>query len=172
MPQELDKSDEEKLYYIISEVYDGDSDGFELQLDNALDENYKIIIIEPSKLGDETTRWIAVGNWIHKVAVFSGLGSITVGFVCPTKPVLYLPLYVISLLSVGLYTISWQLDPCCKYKVTDKSILTKFHIEQKQLSSPSSTILLKTSIASTIWLHNIVLITATGICAYKFYKSM
>lgn len=94
------------------------------------------------------------------------------GFVCPTKPVLYLPLYVISLLSVGLYTISWQLDPCCKYKVTDKSILTKFHIEQKQLSSPSSTILLKTSIASTIWLHNIVLITATGICAYKFYKSM
>ncbi|XP_026676549.1 transmembrane protein 11-B, mitochondrial [Diaphorina citri] len=73
-------SDEEKLYYIISEVYDGDSDGFELQLDNALDENYKIIIIEPSKLGDETTRWIAVGNWIHKVAVFSGLGSITVDY--------------------------------------------------------------------------------------------
>lgn len=72
-------SDEEKLYYIISEVYDGDSDGFELQLDNALDENYKIIIIEPNKLGDETTRWIACGNWIHKVAVTSGLGSIFVG---------------------------------------------------------------------------------------------
>lgn len=60
-------------------MYDGDSDGFETQLDIALEESYKIIIIEPSKLGDETTRWIAVGDWIHKVAMCSGLGSITIG---------------------------------------------------------------------------------------------
>lgn len=169
----MEKSLNEKLYYIIPEVYDGDSDGFETQLDIALEESYKIIIIEPSKLGDETTRWIAVGDWIHKVAMCSGLGSITIGIACPNKPVMYLPLYVISLFSVGLYTLSWQLDPCCKYKVANKSILKKYHIEENQLSSPaSSTYLLRTSIASTVWLHNVVLITATGFFAYKWYQSM
>lgn len=47
------------------------------------------IIIEPVKLGDETARWITVGNFLNKTAVVSGISSILTGKklqeIAPTK---------------------------------------------------------------------------------------
>lgn len=67
---------------IIKEVYDNENahETFEYELERALESECSLIIIEPSKLGDETSRWIAVGNCLHKTAALSGLAAITTGF--------------------------------------------------------------------------------------------
>jgi len=61
---------------IIQEVYDSENanEKFEIQLETALDSGVKIIVVEPSRLGDETARWIACGNCLQKTALLSGLG--------------------------------------------------------------------------------------------------
>lgn len=50
-----------------------------MELERALDAGCAIIIVEPSRLGDETARWISVGNCLHKTAVLSGIFSIGSG---------------------------------------------------------------------------------------------
>ena len=52
---------------------------FELELERALEAGCSVIVVEPSRLGDETARWIAVGNCLHKTAVLSGIGAIATG---------------------------------------------------------------------------------------------
>lgn len=66
---------------VIREIYDGENaqERFELELERALEAAVPVIIIEPVRLGDETARWIAVGNCLHKTAVLGGLGSIIAG---------------------------------------------------------------------------------------------
>ena len=66
---------------VIREIYDGEhaQEQFELELERALDAAVPVIVIEPTRLGDETARWIAVGNCLHKTAVLTGLGSICSG---------------------------------------------------------------------------------------------
>ena len=66
---------------IIREVYDSDlaHEKFELELERALEAAIPTIVIEPTTLGDETARWIAVGNCLHKTAVLSGFGAIVSG---------------------------------------------------------------------------------------------
>jgi hypothetical protein len=71
---------------IIREVYDSENshETFELELERALEAGCSVIIVEPSRLGDETARWIAVGNCLHKTAVLSGIGAIATGRYCLT----------------------------------------------------------------------------------------
>lgn len=66
---------------IIREVYDSENanETFEYELERALESECSLIVIEPSKLGDETSRWIAVGNCLHKTAALSGLAAIVTG---------------------------------------------------------------------------------------------
>lgn len=66
---------------VIREVYDGEysQQCFAAELDHALDAGCMYIIIEPTQLGEETARWIFVGNCLHKIAVISGLGAIAAG---------------------------------------------------------------------------------------------
>ena len=52
---------------------------FELELERALEASVPVIVIEPVRLGDETARWIAVGNCLHKTSVLAGLGSVITG---------------------------------------------------------------------------------------------
>lgn len=66
---------------VIQEVYDGEfsQQCFQMELERALDAECEIIVIEPTQLGDETARWISVGNYLHKSAVVSGFGAIVTG---------------------------------------------------------------------------------------------
>lgn len=66
---------------VIQEVYDGEfsQQYFQMELERALDAECEVIVIEPMQLGDETARWISVGNYLHKSAVVSGFGSIAAG---------------------------------------------------------------------------------------------
>lgn len=109
------------LTHVIREVYDSSNahETFELDLDKALEAKVNYIIIEPQRLGDETGRWIAVGNCLHKTAVLAGLMSVASGITWPVRPMLYAPLCTISIVCTGLYTVSWNCDPCCQYQVNN-----------------------------------------------------
>lgn len=66
---------------IIREVYDSENAHikFEMELERALEAGVSVIVIEPEPLGEETARWIYVGNLVHKVSVYSGLCGIASG---------------------------------------------------------------------------------------------
>lgn len=66
---------------VIQEVYDGEysQQCFAIELERALDVGCEVIVIEPTQLGDETARWISVGNCLHKTAVVSGVGALVTG---------------------------------------------------------------------------------------------
>lgn len=99
-------------------MYEGDEhETFEAELEKALEARVNYIIIEPQRLGDETARWITVGNCLHKTAVLSGLASIVCGSLWPERPVFSSPLCAISIFCTGLYTVSWNVDHCCQYQV-------------------------------------------------------
>lgn len=103
---------------VIREVYEGDErERFEAELEKALEAKVNYIIIEPQRLGDETARWITIGNCLHKTAVVSGLASIVCGSLWPDRLVFNSPLCVVSIFCTGLYTISWNVDYCCQYQV-------------------------------------------------------
>lgn len=104
---------------MIREVYE-DQDSYEkfiAELDKALDENYETIIIEPTKVGDETSRWIRVGNCLHKTAMISGLAALASGIIWPKNLQSICACAAISTFCSSIYWISWSYDPCVKYQV-------------------------------------------------------
>ncbi len=93
-------------------------EAFEAELEKALVARINYIIVEPARLGDETARWIRVGNCLHKTAVVSGLASIVTASLWPERfAICAAPLCAISVFCTGLYTVSWNYDPCCQYQV-------------------------------------------------------
>jgi Mitochondrial morphogenesis regulator len=46
--------------------------------------------VEPTKVADETSRWILVGNCLHKTGVFSGMASIASGLLSEEKNIVNL----------------------------------------------------------------------------------
>lgn len=113
---------------IIREVYEGQNahEAFEAELEKALVARVSYIIIEPARLSDETERWITVGNCLHKTAVLTGLASIVCGSIWPERLTLSTPFCAISVFCTGLYTVSWNFDPCCQYQVSGNQIVLLF----------------------------------------------
>lgn len=116
--------------HIIHEIYDhyntiGHEQSLQ-QLDLALEANAPIIIIEPIRLGDETSRWIAVGNFLHKSTVLAGIGATATCGLFPNRWLIYAPQAILSIGCFAVYTISWQSDPCCKYQVRPSALLLMF----------------------------------------------
>jgi len=160
---------------IIREIYDSENayEYFEQQLERALSNESEVIVIEPFKLGDETARWISVGNCLHKTAVLAGFGSIVAAFVWPDKRLLALPAAVLSVMCVSLYSVSWQFDPCCKYQVeSDSRQLAQLSLTP--LNSPSPVVLVRKDDTRRKVLHTAVAIaclTQTGLRMYYPYVS-
>lgn len=102
-------------------------EAFEAELEKALVARINYIIVEPARLGDETARWITVGNCLHKTAVVSGLASIVTGSLWPDRlAICAAPLCALSVFCTGLYTVSWNYDPCCQYQVRKAKNKAKF----------------------------------------------
>lgn len=76
-----------------------------------------VIVIEPVRLGDETARWIAVGNCLHKTSVLAGLGSIITGSSPTSLCLLFLiknwfSLQESSVITDPMSTHRWASYPC------------------------------------------------------------
>ena len=129
----------------------------------------EVIIIEPSKLGDETARWINVGNCLHKTAVLGGLGCLATGYVWPDQGLYYMPLGFVSVVCAGVYTVSWQFDPCCKYQVEyDTKKLQRVPLHH--LTSSSPVVLVRKDDTRRKILHTSISTLATSFCAWKIYE--
>ena len=157
-------------YAIIREIYENDnaSEYFENELEQALDNEVNYIIIEPSKLGEETARWIRVGNCLHKTSVLAGVTGLTTGLIWPDKGLVYFPMCFLSTVCAGVYMISWQFDPCCKYQVEyDTKRLQKLPLQK--LTSSSPVVLMRRDDTRRKILHTTVSLFGTAYCAWKFY---
>ena len=157
-------------YAVIREIYENDSssEDFENELERALESEVQTIIIEPTKLGDETARWIYVGNCLHKTAVISGIGSLVTGFTWPDKGFIYFPMGFISIVCTGVYIVSWQFDPCCKYQVESESKnLQKLPLDN--LTSSSPVVLVRKNDFYRKALHTFVSFCALSYCGWRLY---
>lgn len=155
-------------YFIIREVYEQDGiEDFENELDQALDVETETIIIEPVQLGLETARWISLGNFLHKTSVICGLSTLCLSR--STKLQYLLPLGATSFVCAGVYMISWQFDPCCKYQVeTDMRNIEKLPLHKLVSSSPI--ILVRKDDSRRKVLHNTLAVISISICCWKLYQ--
>ena len=159
---------------VIRELYNnGAHELYENELERALDKTCETIVIEPTRLGEETARWIMIGDCLRKTASLSGFGSIVGGFVWPDKPFIYCPMATISLLSTGIH-LSWQFDSCYNYKVeSDMKKLVLNNIASAD--TPTAVVLVKRSnyeIRKNSFLHTAISLIAFAFSAWKLYKCL
>uniref|UniRef100_H2ZAL8 Transmembrane protein 11 n=1 Tax=Ciona savignyi TaxID=51511 RepID=H2ZAL8_CIOSA len=147
---------------VIREIYNGAGcqEKFEYELECALEANVDYIVIEPTKLGEETSRWIRVGNCLHKTSVLSGLTALILPRILPEMPlpsnvIIGAPAALLSVSCAALYGISWQFDPCCKYQVTVSSReLSQLNVQN--LTNPSPVVLVRKDDTYRKGLHNCI----------------
>ncbi len=159
--------------YIVHEIYNGENaqDQFEYELEQALEAQYRYIVIEPTRIGDETARWVAVGNCLHKSAVLAGAVCLLTPLALPAEYSRYvvLPAGALSLACAALYSISWQFDPCCKYQVEyDSQKLSRLPLHT--LTSSSPVVLVRRDDVHRKRLHNTIALAALAYCAKKIYE--
>ncbi|XP_005349984.1 transmembrane protein 11, mitochondrial isoform X1 [Chionomys nivalis] len=159
--------------YIVHEIYSGENaqDQFEYELEQALEAQYKYIVIEPTRIGDETARWITVGNCLHKTAVLAGTACLFTPLALPLDYSHYisLPAGVLSLTCCTLYGISWQFDPCCKYQVEyDAYKLSRLPLHT--LTSSTPVVLVRKDDLHRKRLHNTIALAALVYCVKKIYE--
>ncbi|KAG8295593.1 Transmembrane protein 11, mitochondrial [Homalodisca vitripennis] len=86
------------------------------------------------------------------------------------RPVLYMPLAVTSLFCTGLYTVSWQFDPCCQYQVsTDSHSLTVQPHAAASLSARSPVVLVRRDDTRRKLLHSAVTLAASLLAVWRCY---
>ncbi|XP_016089874.1 transmembrane protein 11, mitochondrial isoform X2 [Sinocyclocheilus rhinocerous] len=159
--------------YIVHEIYNGENaqEQFEYELEQALEAQYRYIVIEPTRIGDETARWVAVGNCLHKTAVLAGAVCLLTPLALPADYSRYvaLPAGTLSLACAALYSISWQFDPCCKYQVEyDSQKLSRLPLHT--LTSSSPVVLVRRDDVHRKRLHNTIALAALAYCAKKIYE--
>ena len=156
---------------VIHEIYeDNDArDHFEQELERALEVQANMIVIEPSRLGDETARWITVGNCLHKTSVVSAVVSLVCIYSKPEKEHVILPFGFLSVICAGIYAISWQFDPCCKYQV-EHNISKLDKVPLHNLTSNTPVVLVRKNDNARKFLHNLLAAVAGGYCAWTIYS--
>ncbi|XP_002165461.1 transmembrane protein 11, mitochondrial [Hydra vulgaris] len=161
-------------FTVIREIYEKDyntSEFLEEQLERALESKVQHIIIEPVSIGDETTKWIQVGNFLHKTSVLTGISFLITPLVFSVRlqPYVLIPLSSVNILCTTLYDLSWQFDPCCKYQIE----LNARKIEQLQsqtLSSATPLILVYKDDKYRKRLHNILSCCILATISWKLYR--
>uniref|UniRef100_A0A7M5XE38 Uncharacterized protein n=1 Tax=Clytia hemisphaerica TaxID=252671 RepID=A0A7M5XE38_9CNID len=147
----------------------------EEQLESSLESQLSYIIVEPKGIGDETIKWIAVGNFLHKSAVLSGLTCLLLPIITPKRFKMYVivPLFSLNTLCTLLYNLSWQFDPCCKYQIEkDDNRLEQLHLETLATTSP--VVLVHRDDKYRKRLHNIISVLVLSYAGWKcfwYYKS-
>ncbi|CAG9800575.1 unnamed protein product [Chironomus riparius] len=160
------------IVHLIREIYETDDahEHFIAELDKALIEKVDYIIIEPNKLGDETARWILVGNCLSKTSIVTGLASIAANYLWPRNIFISGSFCVVSFFCTGLYALSWDIDPCVQYQVeTNPKKLSKVPI-LKDFSSPI--VLVYKSNTKIKCLQRISCMLALGYCGYRLYDTL
>lgn len=155
---------------IIKEVYDSENaqEIFQIELERALQVGCRTIIIEPSKLAEETSQWIATGSHLHKLTIISGLGAIATGLYFWDKPFAPFPLGLTSAMCATLYLTAWQFDPCIKYRVGQN--LKKANLSSKTKSSGPMVLVRKEKQTAQVVFHSSLAIFAFSFCLWRVWS--
>lgn len=89
---------------------------FENELEHALESGCDMIVIEPERLGEETVRWIKLGDCLSSTAVMTGSTGVASSLLWEDKPYIYCPLTGLSVFCAAFYRFSWKEDPCSAYR--------------------------------------------------------
>ena len=156
--------------FVIREVYENGSawEYFENQLDYALESKVKTIAIEPTKLGKETAKWISLGNWLQRASVFSGIGCLICGTCWPDVGIAFLPFGFTSVICAGVYGVSWQTDPCCKYQV-ERDIRKLQKLPMWNVTSSDPVVLVRRNDMPR-FLYATLAIASLGLCTWRLYN--
>ncbi len=141
------------------------------QFENALEQEFTLIVVEPVGLGNESIRWIKVGNFLHKSAVITSIMTLCVSPLISTHISLFttFPLGIMGISSAVLYNISWQYDPCCKYQV-DYRGKEVTRIPSHDIHSPSPVVLVRRNDKYRKVLHNSLSLVVLGYMGWKLYN--
>ena len=160
---------------VIREIYDDSNanEHFAQELERMLEEKRDVILIEPTKIGDEAAKWIRFGNFLHKGAVVSGACCLLCPLLLPGRvAMVHYPLGFMSGACAMLYGISWQSDPCCKYQVDlDGRVMSRLRVERLTTASPL--VLVRRDDRVRKYLHNTVsglAILYTAVKAYEWWN--
>lgn len=161
-------------YIIIRDVMSEDLRSGEIleeQLESAFESRVPHIIIEPALIGDEVSKWITVGNFLHKTSVISGFLSLLTPLLCPTKyrHHISLPFSGINLLCMTLYNVSWQHDPCCKYQIEGNTDQLE-HLQLQTLTSTSPVILVRRDDKYRKRMHNMFAVCVAGCIGWTIFS--
>uniref|UniRef100_A0A915KX31 Uncharacterized protein n=1 Tax=Romanomermis culicivorax TaxID=13658 RepID=A0A915KX31_ROMCU len=169
---------------VVQEIFNEDDVGMHEynleQLDMALEDKSQIVVIEPKRLGDQTKRWIKMGNFLSQLVTVSGLSSliITVAYSTPKcKPnwCFLGTLYGVCLTTHVLYRVSWCCDPCVDYQVENdpENLETTFR-EINGHKSHSSNLLVvlvrkENKRKFSLLLNDIIALSIAGFVGYKIF---
>ena len=161
-------------YTVIHNTLEDGEEGapsLECQFEEALEREYALIIIEPVGLGNDSIRWIKVGNFLHKMAVIASITTLTTTPFMPTRIALFttVPLGLLSVSCTILYCVSWQSDPCCKYQV-DYHGKELTHIPSHDIYSPSPVVLVRRNDKYRKILHNTLSAVVIGYFGWTLFK--
>ena len=147
-------------------------DILEKELEQALEQKYDVIVVEPRFLGDEVIRWITFGNFLHKSAVLANLGTLILLPTLSGHIHLYItvPLGAFGICSAVLYNISWQFDPCSKYQV-DRQGNALSNIPSEQLTASSPVVLVRRNDIYRKILHSTLALVVCAYFSWKWYSS-
>lgn len=160
--------------YVIREIYESENSigTFLMQLERALHSKYKYIVIEPLGLGQETGRWIMLGNILSRLSVASGLVSITTSVVWPDHLYVSVPLATLAFITQGFYDISWYFDPCSKYQVVKPGNQQVAQYVDESVAKSATKILVYKDNTLLNYAQRSVTIAAVVLCGLRLYRSL
>ncbi|XP_050075687.1 transmembrane protein 11 homolog, mitochondrial isoform X1 [Anopheles maculipalpis] len=158
---------------VIREVYEGENahEMFQSDLNKALFDKVRFIVIEPTRLGEETERWIAVGNCLHKTSLVSSAASIAISLIWRERLTIYSASFcAVSMFCTSLYAICWTCDPCVEYQVERKQRnLMKIPVPE---GASSPVVLVHTGNRLATYSHRIMTALATSVCVWTVYRAL
>jgi len=155
---------------IIREVYENGlaSEFFALQLDYALDAGAPVIVIEPSRLGRETSQWLSIGAGLRHAALSACSLSLVAAALRQDGACLLSATAATALATV--YALSWRPDPCSKYHVeTDTRQLQRLPLRDVGCTAPVVLVHREHSrLRHSI--YGSVAVATAAVCAWRVYR--
>lgn len=161
---------------VVRELYNGIDarEVLENELDRAIDAGVDVILIEPEQLGEDTARWISLGNCLHRTTLVTSSISVLATICWEEKPYIYCPLSGLCIFCASFYHFSWKADPCSNYRTAHPSEFQDKLIQITGSSVPPVVLIRKKTVPSPynakLCVHATLAILATTLSAWKLYK--
>jgi len=155
---------------VIREVYENGfaTEYFALQLDYALDAGAQVIVIEPSRLGRETAQWLAIGAGLRHTALSTWSLSLLAAALRHDGTCLLCAATAGAIATV--YVVSWQPDPCSKYRVEENSRRLQ-RLPLRDVACTAPVVLVRREHSRLRHgIYGTVALATLGVCAWRVYR--